>query len=42
VLNVGQQTPVLLKQKGRKLKSFSVKTAKNKNKRKILLLGAVM
>jgi hypothetical protein len=37
-LEVGQQTPVLLKHKDRELKSFTVKTEKNKNKRTILLL----
>jgi hypothetical protein len=35
-LEVGQQTPVLWKHKGRELKSFSVKTGK----KKILLLGS--
>jgi hypothetical protein len=37
---VGQQTSVLLKHKSRELKSFTVKREKNKNKRKILLLGS--
>jgi hypothetical protein len=37
-LKIGQQTPVLLKHKGREPKSFTVKT--EKNKRKILLLGS--
>jgi hypothetical protein len=40
VLEVGQQTPVLLKHKGTELKSFTVRMKKNKNKRKILLLGS--
>jgi hypothetical protein len=38
-LEVGQQAPVLLKHKHRELKSFTVKTEKYKNKRKISLLG---
>jgi hypothetical protein len=39
-LERGQQTPVQLKHKGRKLKLMAVETEKNKNKRKILLLGS--
>jgi hypothetical protein len=37
-LEISQQTPVVLKHKGRELKSFTVKT--ERNKRKILLLGS--
>jgi hypothetical protein len=39
-VEVGQQTPVLLKHKDRELKSFAVKAKKNKNKREVLLLGS--
>jgi hypothetical protein len=39
-LEFGQQTPRLLKQRGRKLKSFRVKTEESKNKRNLLLLGS--
>jgi hypothetical protein len=39
-LEFGQQTPRLLKHRGRKLNTFRVKTEKNKNKRNFLLVGS--
>jgi hypothetical protein len=39
-LELSQQTPVLLKQRGKELKSLTVKTEKNTNKRNVLLLGS--
>jgi hypothetical protein len=39
-LEIDKQIPVLLKHKDRELKSFTVKTEKNKNKMKALLLGS--